>query len=142
MIAHRLSTIRNADKIVVMHKGEVVEEGDHKSLMEAQGTYYSLVEQQNLRRAEEEERLAFEQHVNSDGLLAPQSEENERLAVRKRASTLISLTPSITAALYGKKKDELIDQDDEQDEKTAGKKTKVNAAMEAKMHCNYDAFFR
>ena len=137
MIAHRLSTIRNADKIVVMHKGEVVEEGDHRSLMEAQGTYYSLVEQQNLRKAEEEERLAFEQHANRNGLLAPQPEGNERLAVRKRASTLISLTPSITAALYGKKKDELIDQDDEQKEKN-----KVNAAMDAKMHCNCHPLFR
>jgi ATP-binding cassette, subfamily B (MDR/TAP), member 1 len=50
IIAHRLSTIRHADKIVVMHMGEVVEQGTHKSLIKARGTYFNLVEQQKLRR--------------------------------------------------------------------------------------------
>lgn len=42
VIAHRLSTIRNADKILVLDHGDVVEQGDHEQLMERKGFYYKL----------------------------------------------------------------------------------------------------
>lgn len=42
IIAHRLSTIRNADKILVINKGEIVESGSHKELLEKKGRYYNL----------------------------------------------------------------------------------------------------
>jgi len=42
VIAHRLSTIRNADIIVVMNHGRVVEQGNHKELMAKKGFYYDL----------------------------------------------------------------------------------------------------
>ncbi|MBH0779656.1 ABC transporter ATP-binding protein [Nocardia bovistercoris] len=42
VIAHRLSTIRDADTIVVMQKGEIVEQGTHESLLEARGAYSLL----------------------------------------------------------------------------------------------------
>jgi len=47
VIAHRLSTIQNANKIVVMQRGEIVEQGKHQDLMAANGTYKKLVEMQS-----------------------------------------------------------------------------------------------
>lgn len=48
VIAHRLSTVQNADTIVVMQKGEIVEQGSHQELLERQGVYRRLVEMQQL----------------------------------------------------------------------------------------------
>ena len=42
IIAHRLSTVHNADKIIVLDKGSVVESGTHKQLMESEGLYHHL----------------------------------------------------------------------------------------------------
>ena len=47
VIAHRLSTIQKADHIVVMEKGDIIEQGSHQDLMEKDGTYRKLVELQN-----------------------------------------------------------------------------------------------
>lgn len=47
VIAHRLSTIRNADKIVVIDKGQVVETGTHDALLQAEGLYFQLWSKQN-----------------------------------------------------------------------------------------------
>ncbi len=46
VIAHRLSTIRNADEIVVMDGGRIVEQGDHAELLRKQGFYYGLYQSQ------------------------------------------------------------------------------------------------
>jgi len=47
VIAHRLSTIQKADKIVVMQKGEIVEQGTHEELIALTGTYHKLVMMQS-----------------------------------------------------------------------------------------------
>ncbi len=46
MIAHRLSTIMHADRIYVLEKGRIVEEGNHESLLEKKGLYYAMWRQQ------------------------------------------------------------------------------------------------
>lgn len=46
IVAHRLSTVKNADQIIVLDKGKVVETGNHKSLTAKRGTYYHLVKNQ------------------------------------------------------------------------------------------------
>ena len=43
IIAHRLSTIRRADRIIVLHQGEIVEEGSHDTLIADHGRYYELI---------------------------------------------------------------------------------------------------
>ena len=46
VVAHRLSTVKNADQIVVLEKGEMIEQGTHKELVEIRGAYYNLVKDQ------------------------------------------------------------------------------------------------
>jgi ATP-binding cassette subfamily B (MDR/TAP) protein 1 len=48
VIAHRLSTIKNADKIVVLINGQIVEQGTHDQLIEKNGNYAVLVRRQNI----------------------------------------------------------------------------------------------
>ncbi|CAF1041557.1 unnamed protein product [Rotaria sp. Silwood1] len=57
VIAHRLSTIVSASKIVVLDKGSVIEEGNHKTLMDERGVYYGLVEAQNLHVDEKDGKI-------------------------------------------------------------------------------------
>ena len=42
IVAHRLSTIQNSNKIIVMHKGKIREEGTHQELLSKKGLYYKL----------------------------------------------------------------------------------------------------
>ena len=46
VVAHRLSTVRDADRIVVLDKGQVVDEGTHEELTAQRGVYYKLVKNQ------------------------------------------------------------------------------------------------
>ncbi|MEM8907820.1 MAG: ATP-binding cassette domain-containing protein, partial [Bacteroidota bacterium] len=46
VVAHRLSTVKNADQIVVLEKGQLIEKGTHESLVAKKGAYYTLVKNQ------------------------------------------------------------------------------------------------
>jgi ABC-type multidrug transport system fused ATPase/permease subunit len=57
IVAHRLSTVQNADRIVVIERGQIVEQGTHQSLLAKEGYYSRLVNRQ-LQRGNEEEKAA------------------------------------------------------------------------------------
>src|SRR5690606_29243145 len=57
VIAHRLSTIRDADTILVMENGSIVEQGSHEQLLEKQGAYAALYRSQFEQALEEPEPL-------------------------------------------------------------------------------------
>lgn len=58
VIAHRLSTIRNADRIIALVNGEIVEEGNHEALMAKKGEYYRLYNLQFKDEGNSNDRLA------------------------------------------------------------------------------------
>ena len=58
IIAHRLSTIRNADLILVMNHGDIVEQGAHEELLAKKGFYYDLYMSQFKKRVDEVDALA------------------------------------------------------------------------------------
>lgn len=71
VIAHRLSTIRNADQVLVLKDGEIIERGTHQSLLAAQGFYYNLYMSQ-FRRSVAEDGGAIEEAVNElDAFFVP-----------------------------------------------------------------------
>uniref|UniRef100_H3B2B9 Transporter 1, ATP binding cassette subfamily B member n=1 Tax=Latimeria chalumnae TaxID=7897 RepID=H3B2B9_LATCH len=58
VIAHRLSTVENADKIIVLENGEIVEQGTHNTLLQNNGAYYHLIQKQfhGFNKENEEEK--------------------------------------------------------------------------------------
>jgi ATP-binding cassette subfamily B protein len=63
VIAHRLSTVRNADRIIVMEQGRIVEDGNHQSLLAKNGYYARLHRHQLLSEAEKEAEHEAEQEA-------------------------------------------------------------------------------
>jgi len=71
IIAHRLATVKNCDEILVIDKGEVVEQGTHEKLLQRQGQYYKLWEMQQgnfVIREEEIEAVVEEACEEEDEL--------------------------------------------------------------------------
>ena len=77
VIAHRLSTIRDADNIVVMSKGTIVEQGTHSELIELRGAYSRLVLAQDLGRGGHGEEA--EQETTTEG-------SDEKMTITKSVS--------------------------------------------------------
>ncbi|KAK9459543.1 P-loop containing nucleoside triphosphate hydrolase protein [Lipomyces oligophaga] len=88
VIAHRLSTIKDADKIVVMRRGVIVETGTHDELIAKQGEYFSLVEAQRLEKEKEKMEDANKVHIHDEDS-ADQGEFEE--------DAVLGLTPTKTA---------------------------------------------
>ncbi|WP_010168072.1 ABC transporter ATP-binding protein [Candidatus Epulonipiscium viviparus] len=65
IIAHRISTVRNADKIIVMDKGSIAEEGTHESLLAQRGLYYEMYEQQKLEGRKSQKNRKYKFDINN-----------------------------------------------------------------------------
>ncbi|CAF0903516.1 unnamed protein product [Adineta steineri] len=99
VIAHRLSTIRNADKIIVMQKGEIIEEGNHELLMNNQSIYYNLIQKQNLHNTqdktnsvpEEENKQRRMSNLSLQSLKNNQNKEPEEINEKKKVRKNVSL---------------------------------------------------
>lgn len=87
-IAHRLSTIRDADNIVVMSEGRIVEQGTHNELLERQSAYYKLVNAQQIGPRNQQE----EDTEEIDGDAARVEEELTRIHTTKSKGS-VSVAP-------------------------------------------------
>ena len=76
VIAHRLSTIRNADLIVVMHQGDLVEQGTHNELLAREGVYAELVQKQQI--AVKEVGAKEDEEIDEEELLRKENEALEK----------------------------------------------------------------
>ncbi|OUM62371.1 hypothetical protein PIROE2DRAFT_44368, partial [Piromyces sp. E2] len=98
VIAHRLSTVKNADLIIVMEKGNIVETGNHKELMDLQGYYYNLVSSQEIKMKEEME--------NSEKFIDEKDIIFDNTTLSQRENTRLSHTPTYRTISIHSEKDE------------------------------------
>ncbi|ELP94874.1 multidrug resistance protein, putative [Entamoeba invadens IP1] len=77
IVAHRLSTIKNANKIMVMHQGEVIESGTHQDLMELKGEYYTLVKRQTIEEKVDQDNAHKNVEPGTIAIDQPLKVENE-----------------------------------------------------------------
>jgi len=80
VVAHRISTVKDADEIVVLDDGRIVERGSHRDLLEHGGLYAQMYRRQLL----EEELEVDEEREEHEKRVKAQSEEGPRLGMRPR----------------------------------------------------------
>jgi len=106
VIAHRLSTIKNADIIVVLDKGQVVEYGTHNELMQKKGLYYELVIAQSEKEKEKEKKeVDSDKEDEIEEALAKQVNEStknqtrrpsRRMSITLRRSSIVSVKSAMS----------------------------------------------
>ncbi|KIW09268.1 hypothetical protein, variant [Verruconis gallopava] len=93
VIAHRLSTIKNADNIVVMQQGKLVEQGKHDELLDRRGAYFNLVEAQRIAAeqqnddedtSDEDMAIAKDSEAKLDQSSSENGEDHETMSTLKR----------------------------------------------------------
>ncbi|ORX76879.1 P-loop containing nucleoside triphosphate hydrolase protein [Anaeromyces robustus] len=110
VIAHRLSTIKNADLIIVMEKGIIIESGTHDELMKLQKYYYNLVKNQkiNIEENEENENDEDEEGVSKDPDAIQQTQfvettPHRETTILSRIASSISMSRRRTTGAFSEK---------------------------------------
>jgi ATP-binding cassette subfamily B (MDR/TAP) protein 1 len=94
IIAHRLSTIRDADNIIVIKDGRVVESGTHSSLMACRGAYFDLVEAQRSARDETDEEQISDNDAATDHFSMSSSDDKKEKPATIETYDYASLPPA------------------------------------------------
>ncbi|KAI8976762.1 putative ABC transporter protein, partial [Pilobolus umbonatus] len=95
VVAHRLSTIRNADLIVVMEQGDLIEKGTHNELLSLNGVYADLVKKQEINTKKEGSDI---DELDSEELLKREQEELE--TERAKKANILNEKQEITDRLF------------------------------------------
>jgi len=96
VIAHRLSTVKNADLIIVMEKGIIIESGTHEQLMELKQYYYNLVKNQEIKIKEEEGKEDSEEEGDTDPDAVQQTQFVEPVPSHRETTILSRIASSIS----------------------------------------------
>ncbi|CAF3367528.1 unnamed protein product [Rotaria socialis] len=86
VIAHRLSTIRNADKILVLQFGKIVEEGTHLELIDKHGLYYELVKRQTELNESKTTVQSIENHKTTISMGIPFTDKKHSISFNSKES--------------------------------------------------------
>jgi len=101
VIAHRLTTVKNADCIVVMDKGVIIETGTHDELMAKGGVYYNLVKNQEMKVEEENSE---EEETNINNAQANEETGEEAVLSRRETTILSRILSTVSNASLGRRK--------------------------------------
>lgn len=96
VIAHRLSTVKNADLIIVMEKGIIIESGTHDELMKLKKYYYNLVKNQEIKIKEETEKESSDSDEEADPDEIHQTQFVEPVPSRRETTILSRIASSIS----------------------------------------------
>jgi len=105
VIAHRLTTVKNADCIIVMDKGVIIETGNHDELMAKQGVYYNLVKNQEMN-VKENEVSDDESEIDENEMKQIEINDNvsEADLLNKRETSVLSrMLTNISNASFGRR---------------------------------------
>jgi ATP-binding cassette, subfamily B (MDR/TAP), member 1 len=100
VVAHKLSTVEKADKIVVMDKGKIVEEGTHASLLQANGVYCRLLHAQTLTAPKGENALPEDKEAEME-LLTVRTSQLKPAEALKPGQQRLSLDSELISRRWG-----------------------------------------